>query len=122
MTIVRLQDHFEYPLLVDLDHTEAMIWDTGAGHADPEKANDPGLVYVLRVNDYVQFLCASNYSGDEIRRIAKRQVRCDRERMPWDLNYLAIVVYPNEDKLRKVVVKSSVTNVGKTGPGHTLWW
>uniref|UniRef100_A0A803NBP5 Uncharacterized protein n=1 Tax=Chenopodium quinoa TaxID=63459 RepID=A0A803NBP5_CHEQI len=34
-------------------------WATGAGHVNPEKANDPGLVYDISEDDFIQNLCAS---------------------------------------------------------------
>jgi hypothetical protein len=41
----------------------------GAGHINPNKAIDPGLIYDAKIEDYVNLLCALNYSTKEIRTI-----------------------------------------------------
>ncbi|KAI4982421.1 hypothetical protein ZWY2020_022913 [Hordeum vulgare] len=38
----------------------------GAGHVDPDRALDPGLVYDASTDDYVAFLCALGYTADEV--------------------------------------------------------
>uniref|UniRef100_A0A453PSY4 Subtilisin-like protease n=1 Tax=Aegilops tauschii subsp. strangulata TaxID=200361 RepID=A0A453PSY4_AEGTS len=38
----------------------------GAGHVDPNRALDPGLVYDAGMDDYVTFLCALGYTADEV--------------------------------------------------------
>ena len=40
--------------------------DYGAGHVNPNKAMDPGLVYDIQPQDYIKYLCAMNYSRNEI--------------------------------------------------------
>lgn len=44
----------------------ATPFDYGAGHATPEKALNPGLVYELFVRDYINFLCAFGYSATQV--------------------------------------------------------
>ncbi|KAJ6843281.1 subtilisin-like protease precursor [Iris pallida] len=46
-------------------------FDVGAGHVDPVKALDPGLVYDLTVDDYFEFLCALNYTSLQISSMAR---------------------------------------------------
>ncbi|KAL2669203.1 hypothetical protein AAZV13_01G172900 [Glycine max] len=40
----------------------ADVFATGAGHVNPLKANDPGLVYDLQPTDYIPYLCGLNYT------------------------------------------------------------
>ncbi|KAH7673502.1 Tripeptidyl-peptidase II protein [Dioscorea alata] len=59
----------------------ATPFDYGSGHVDPVRALDPGLVYDLGVEDYVDFLCALGYSPEEIATVAKKKgFKCDGKR------------------------------------------
>lgn len=83
----------------------------GAGHVDPNRALNPGLVYDIDVDDYVGFLCAIGY---EPRRIAvflrepmSSTVCANRMASPGELNYpsFSVVLTSNGDvvKYRRVV-------------------
>lgn len=100
-------------------------FDMGAGHVDPEKAVDPGLVYDLTVDDYLAFLCGSNYSSEGIKVIAKRQVNCSgtQTRHLWDLNYPAISVLFDASatsEIEAVVVRREVTYVSDGASTYTV--
>ncbi|KAG9443991.1 hypothetical protein H6P81_015331 [Aristolochia fimbriata] len=40
--------------------------DFGAGHVNPNAAMDPGLIYDMKFNDYVQFLCTLRYTRKQM--------------------------------------------------------
>ncbi|XP_042420089.1 subtilisin-like protease SBT1.7 [Zingiber officinale] len=68
----------------------ATPFDFGAGHVDPPKALDPGLVYDITADDYIDFLCALNYTTLQIQIISRRpNVICDGKEIYTvsDLNY-----------------------------------
>lgn len=97
-------------------------FDHGSGHVDPVSGLDPGLVYDATVGDYTDFLCATGYSGKEIKMITKRDVSCGRAgKKPGiaDLNYPSFAVPfetasgKGEDKTTLVKYSRVVTNVGK---------
>lgn len=48
MTTAYTRDRDGKALLDETHSTVATVWDMGAGHVDPEKAVDPGLVYDRR--------------------------------------------------------------------------
>ncbi|KAK7366814.1 hypothetical protein VNO80_08812 [Phaseolus coccineus] len=56
----------------------ADVFATGAGHVDPLKANDPGLVYDIEPNDYIPYLCGLNYTGKEVGLILNQNVDCSQ--------------------------------------------
>ncbi|XP_041018197.1 subtilisin-like protease SBT1.5 [Juglans microcarpa x Juglans regia] len=115
MTTAYTYDHDGKALLDEKDFNASDVFEMGAGHVDPEKAVDPGLVYDLTVDDYLNFLCASDYSSDEIKVITTRSVACNgtQKHTLWDLNYPAILVFFNESAPSKseIVVKRVVTHV-----------
>lgn len=125
MTTAYMQDRDGKPLLDEKSYQESTIWDTGAGHVDPEKALDPGLVYDLSPNDYVNFLCASNYTRGAIQEITRNGARCTRARkhnMPWNLNYPAIVVAFDKSRMNNfdLVVTRTVTHVGEGASSYSV--
>ncbi|OIW20853.1 hypothetical protein TanjilG_24931 [Lupinus angustifolius] len=72
----------------------ATPFDYGAGHVDPLASLDPGLVYDANVDDYLGFLCASNYTSLEIKIATKRDFTCDSRKKyrVEDFNYPSFAV------------------------------
>lgn len=115
MTTAYTQSRDGRPLLDEKSYNVSSVWDVGAGHVDPERALDPGLVYDLTAADYFNFLCSSIYTREEIRLVARKRFSCSRKQpKPWDINYPAISVgfeaAANADL--EIVVARTVTHVG----------
>ncbi|GMY11777.1 subtilisin-like protease SBT1.9 [Fagus crenata] len=89
----------------------------GAGHINPNKALDPGLVYDATSLDYVKLLCAMNYTATEIRIITRSTIyNCVNVNKSLDLNYPSFIAFFNENDSNskaKVVqeFRRTVTNV-----------
>ncbi|KAG9440465.1 hypothetical protein H6P81_020630 [Aristolochia fimbriata] len=82
----------------------------GAGHIDPVKAVDPGLVYEAFEQDYVDYLCSHGYNGTNLRLVTGDSSACTRRRA-MDLNYPSFSL-PVQDghKVEKTFYRT-VTNV-----------
>ncbi|CAA0832005.1 Subtilase family protein [Striga hermonthica] len=117
MTTAYSHDSRGRPILDEKSYNESTVWDMGAGHVDPEKAVDPGLVYDISADEYLNFLCASNFTRREIRQVARRTVGCEKIKpKPWQLNYPAIAVDFEGSELGadlEIAVKRTVTHVGE---------
>ncbi|XP_052182885.1 subtilisin-like protease SBT1.4 [Diospyros lotus] len=89
----------------------------GAGHVDPNRALNPGLVYDIEVSDYVAFLCAIGYDARRIAVFVKdpATVDCGARGLatPGDLNYPSFSVVFDSDR-RMVKYKRVVKNVGSS--------
>lgn len=93
----------------------------GAGHVDPNRALNPGLVYDLNSDDYVAFLCSIGYDSKRIAVFlgdATSSDVCARKvaitgnfTSPGDLNYpsFSVVFNSNQDRVK---YKRVVKNVG----------
>nr|XP_043630503.1 subtilisin-like protease 4 [Erigeron canadensis] len=97
--------------IVDETLQPADVFATGAGHVNPSKANDPGLVYDIQPQDYIPYLCGLGYSDDEVGIIAHGAVNCSSRSSITEgqLNYPSFAV-----KLGWASQKftRTVTNVG----------
>ncbi|KAF2298917.1 hypothetical protein GH714_029095 [Hevea brasiliensis] len=51
--------------IVDETRQPADIFATGAGHVNPSRANDPGLIYDIQPDDYVPYLCGLGYKDEQ---------------------------------------------------------
>uniref|UniRef100_A0A803MYV2 Uncharacterized protein n=2 Tax=Chenopodium quinoa TaxID=63459 RepID=A0A803MYV2_CHEQI len=99
-------------------------FDHGAGHVDPIAALDPGLVYDVTVNDYIDFLCALNYSSDQIKHTTSQESSCSSGKTyrVRDFNYPSLAVTletasENGDgrAVNSVKYTRTLTNVGSPG-------
>ncbi|KAL8469277.1 hypothetical protein ACS0TY_032194 [Phlomoides rotata] len=75
MTTTRSRDNTVHPIR-DSDNTTADPFSYGSGHIRPNRAVDPGLVYDLSINDYLDFLCGIGYSQASIRKISGSGYKC----------------------------------------------
>ncbi|XVE94925.1 hypothetical protein REPUB_Repub02eG0051900 [Reevesia pubescens] len=46
--------------------------DYGAGHINPNEASDPGLIYDMDTQDYINFLCGLSYNDMEMRTVLRQ--------------------------------------------------
>ncbi|KAM0949513.1 putative tripeptidyl-peptidase II [Dioscorea sansibarensis] len=107
-------------LIVDERLLPANAFAVGAGHVNPTKALDPGLVYDITPNDYMTHLCGF-YGSDQVGIIAGSNVDCNSviEREDLNLNYPSIFV-PEVENKTSVTVARTVTNVGESNSNYSL--
>ncbi|XP_042485613.1 subtilisin-like protease SBT3.8 [Macadamia integrifolia] len=85
-------------------------FDMGGGSINLKKVADSGLIYDIKIENYIQFLCSMGYTNKEITILDGREVSCLKNKYSQlDLNLPSISI-PN---LRNTVtVTRIVTNVG----------
>ncbi|KAK9267253.1 hypothetical protein L1049_009675 [Liquidambar formosana] len=109
MTTARTRDNTRQSI-VNGSLAVANPFNYGAGHIWPNRAMDPGLVYDLSINDYLNFLCTIGYNATQLSRFVDEPYTCPSN--PADLtdfNYPSITV-PNLSG--KVTVTRTLKNVG----------
>ncbi|XVF79950.1 hypothetical protein PTKIN_Ptkin15bG0031300 [Pterospermum kingtungense] len=87
----------------------------GSGHVDPIKASNPGLIYDITAEDYVEYLCSLKYKDSQISLFVEG-LKCPRKvaMQPGDLNYpsFAVNFKVKAQNVSSVAYKRTVTNVG----------
>ncbi|RZC58167.1 hypothetical protein C5167_005463 [Papaver somniferum] len=86
----------------------------GAGHINPLKALNPGLVYDANEVDYVKFLCGSGYDTKSLRIVTGDLSTCTSNETVWDLNYPSFALTAKNTSFRQTFHRT-VTNVGSPG-------
>lgn len=99
--------------MLDASFQKATPFDYGAGHIRPNRAMDPGLIYDLSNNDYVDILCTEGYSARVISRFVGQPVQCREGFQLINLNYPSITV-PDLSNNTTTVTRR-VKNVGPPG-------
>ncbi|MCO5556641.1 hypothetical protein L7F22_010192 [Adiantum nelumboides] len=93
----------------------------GSGHTDPAAALDPGLVYDLSTQDYVNFLCSLGYRGLHMDVFTKGNYNCtDTSFKARDLNYPSFALVFEDEDDESVSVSRTVSNVGNTNATYTV--
>lgn len=96
----------------DADNSEATPFMYGSGHIRPNRAQDPGLVYDLTVNDYLDFLCGIGYDQKYISQFSSSYYDCPNKYSVLDFNNPSFSI-PSLNG--SVVVTRKVKNVGNPG-------
>ncbi|XP_042487273.1 subtilisin-like protease SBT4.4 [Macadamia integrifolia] len=87
----------------------------GAGHINPVKAINPGLVYEILNDDYIKFLCNIGWDTKRVRIISGDNSSCPQgtKGTPLDLNYPSMTAYlQQQDKPFAINFTRTVKNVG----------
>ncbi|XP_055811052.1 subtilisin-like protease SBT3 [Solanum dulcamara] len=88
----------------------------GAGHINPNKALDPGLIYDVTPEDYINLLCGLDFTSKQIKAITRSSsYACSNPSL--DLNYPSFIGYFNynsskSDPKRIQEFNRTVTNLG----------
>ncbi|KAI3684711.1 hypothetical protein L6452_33936 [Arctium lappa] len=88
----------------------------GSGHVSPNKALNPGLVYDVKPEDYVNLLCGLNFTKVQIQTITRSSTfNCSNPTL--DINYPSFIAYFNGNDTKSTakvvrVFKRTVTYVG----------
>ncbi|KAF1881431.1 hypothetical protein Lal_00023467 [Lupinus albus] len=112
MTTAEVTDHTGRSIL-DEDKP-ATAFALGAGHVNPQRALNPGLIYDIRPNDYINHLCSIGYKRSEIFSITHRNISCHeiiKMNRGFSLNYPSMSVMFKHGMRRKMF-RRRVTNVG----------
>lgn len=88
-------------------------WSQGAGHIDPQKANDPGLVYNAGKNDWVKYQCKVNKAAVTPASDCTNIGTLDET---YNLNLPSITV---STVTGSTIVARNVTNVGTSAATYT---
>ncbi|WJX88856.1 hypothetical protein P8452_70897 [Trifolium repens] len=110
MTTATTEDNTGGPIL-DSSLEKATPFDYGAGHVQPNRAVDPGLVYDLNVTDYMNFLCARGYNSSMLKLFYGKPYTCPKSFNLKDFNYPAITILDFKVG-QSINVTRTLTNVG----------
>ncbi|XP_034899667.1 subtilisin-like protease SBT5.4 isoform X2 [Populus alba] len=111
MTTATTRDNNGEPIL-DSTNTKATPFADGAGHVQPNLAADPGLIYDLTVNDFLNFLCSRGNTKKDIKLFSDKPYTCPKSFSLADFNYPSITVTNLNDS---ITVTRRVRNVGSPG-------
>uniref|UniRef100_A0A0D9Z981 Subtilisin-like protease n=1 Tax=Oryza glumipatula TaxID=40148 RepID=A0A0D9Z981_9ORYZ len=114
--------------ILDEHHERATAFLTGAGHINPARAADPGLVYDIAVADYAGYICAllgDAGLGTIVRNESLSCGKLDKNKIPEaQLNYPTITVpLPRSSSSAApppFTVNRTVTNVGPARSTYTV--
>ncbi|XP_031385869.1 subtilisin-like protease SBT3.18 isoform X2 [Punica granatum] len=120
MTTAYMEDTASEVILAGGSTKASDPFDVGAGHLNPIKAMDPGLVYDMKTRDYIIFLCNMGYTQNQISLMVRpgTDTTCPHYfTSTSNLNYPAITV---SNLQTTTAVKRTVRNVGRNR--NTLYY
>ncbi|XP_010262465.1 PREDICTED: subtilisin-like protease SBT1.2 [Nelumbo nucifera] len=120
MTTAEVTDHWGKPIMDG--EKPAQVLAIGAGHVNPDRAIDPGLVYDIRASEYVTHLCTLGYTSSQIFTITHMNVSCHEimaKSRGFSLNYPSMSVTFKAGKTMKMI-RRRLTNVGSPNSTYSV--
>ncbi|KAL2512682.1 Subtilisin-like serine endopeptidase family protein [Abeliophyllum distichum] len=115
MTTASSLDNTQKPIKdMGHDYNVATPLDMGAGQVDPNRALDPGLIYDATPQDYVNLICALNFTREQTQTIIRSSYNCSNPSL--DLNYPSFIALYDPQQEKTTLTQKfprTVTNVGK---------
>ncbi|KAL0904715.1 hypothetical protein M5K25_026856 [Dendrobium thyrsiflorum] len=113
MTTARTRDNIGKPMKDEGTRRKATPFAYGSGYIQPNDAMDPGLVYDLGIDDYMDFLCALGFNSTQIVKLLGKPYKCSiKKKTMENLNYPSFAI-PSLNKT--MTVTRTVKNVGSPG-------
>ncbi|KAJ3680973.1 hypothetical protein LUZ60_015462 [Juncus effusus] len=84
MTTASLLDNYLRPILLEESSQNATPFEFGAGHVNPQRALDPGLVYDAGVQDYIDLLCTLNYTENKSTNLRLHLSNAQSSKAEWE--------------------------------------
>ncbi|KAF1897819.1 hypothetical protein Lal_00032579 [Lupinus albus] len=87
----------------------------GSGHVNPIPATNPGLVYDISLEDYIQMLCNLGYNNEKVKLISGKKNACSQppnRSLVRDLNYPALAIDVKPTTSFTINFNRTVRNVG----------
>ncbi|KAM0949512.1 putative cucumisin [Dioscorea sansibarensis] len=106
-------------LIVDERLLPANLFTVGAGHVNPVNAIDPGLVYDLKADDYIPYLCGLGYNSSLVGTILRRHIDCNTKIAEAELNYPSLSFAFVDNKTSTITVERTVKNVGEANSNYS---
>ncbi|KAF8032919.1 LOW QUALITY PROTEIN: hypothetical protein BT93_D1723 [Corymbia citriodora subsp. variegata] len=104
--------------IIDETLLPADIFAVGAGHVSPPKADNPGLIYDIKPDDYIPYLCGLGYLDSDIETITQENTNCSQMKSipEAQLNYpsFSIILGSSAQNYSR-----TVTNVGPADSSYT---
>ncbi|KAM0028565.1 putative cucumisin [Helianthus debilis subsp. tardiflorus] len=117
MTSYNNIDNYNIPNILFSLIIQGTPLDYGAGHVNPNKAMDPGLVYDIQPQDYINYLCAMNYTKHQIQIITRKsEINCENATL--DLNYPSFMLILNNTNTTRSTFQRVLTNVKKSSSSY----
>jgi len=114
MTTAYVKDNTGNIFKSQLTNSSSSPLDFGAGHINPNKAMDPGLIYDMGLQDYIQFVCGLGYTKKQMILLLRRTRWSCNHKSIHDLNYPSFMAVLSNRTRYPVTMKFNrvVTNVG----------
>uniref|UniRef100_M1BBG6 Subtilisin-like protease n=1 Tax=Solanum tuberosum TaxID=4113 RepID=M1BBG6_SOLTU len=108
-------------LIEDETYLPANVFATGAGHVNPSKANDPGLIYDIDPAVYLPYLCGLNYTDTQVGFFFPGKVNCSEVTSISDgqLNYPSFSIQVRVNSSAQVYSRT-VMNVGQANSTYRV--
>ncbi|MCD7466887.1 Subtilisin-like protease 3 [Datura stramonium] len=105
----------------DETYLPADVFAIGAGHVNPSKANDPGLIYDIEPSDYLPYLCGLNYTNRQVGMFMQRKANCSEitSILEGQLNYPSFSIQVRGNSTAQVYSRT-VTNVGQANSTYIV--